>query len=133
MDQPSSPCFLSKATVLEIHADQIAVNGGDPAILEEGKLDSALAQPMVSFEGHWLHEDLFAMAAAYLFHIAMNHPFADGNKRTALAAALVFLDLNGFEVADEETELADLVLQMIVERRDRSWVAEELRRRARPR
>jgi death-on-curing protein len=88
---------------------------------------------MAAFGGQYLHEDLFTMAAAYLFHLANNHAFVDGNKRTGLAAALVFLDANGFEIDDEGTELADMVLEMVEEKRDKAWVADELRRRANPR
>jgi death-on-curing protein len=120
-------------TVLEIHAAQIAEHGGDPGLRDEGLLDSALTQPMAAFGGQYLHEDLFTMAAAYLFHLANNHAFVDGNKRTGLAAALVFLDANGFEIDDEGTELADMVLEMVEEKRDKAWVADELRRRANPR
>lgn len=129
-DPPSEPRFLSMSVVLEIHASQVAEHGGDPGLRDEGLLDSALAQPMARFGGRYLHENLFAMAAAYVFHLVSNHAFVDGNKRTGLAAALVFLDVNGFEVDDEGTELADMVLEMIEEKRDKAWVADELRRRA---
>jgi len=129
---PSEPRFLATQTVLEIHAAQIGEHGGDPGLRDEGLLDSALAQPMAGLGGQYLHSDLFAMAAAYVFHLANNHAFVDGNKRTALAAALVFLDANGYEIADEGTELADLVLEMVTEKRDKAWVADELRRRAHP-
>ena len=118
--------------MLEIHDDQIAEHGGKPGVRDEGLLESALAQPMARCGGEYLHGDLFAMAAAYLFHIVNNHAFVDGNKRTGLAAALVFLDANGFEVAESGTELADMVLEMIDERRDKVWAADQLRRRSRP-
>lgn len=129
----TEPRFLSMRTVLEIHAAQVAEHGGDPGVRDEGLLDSALAQPKAAFGGRYLHDDLFAMAAAYVFHLANNHPFVDGNKRTALAASLVFLDANGFEVNDDGTELADVVLEMIKVKRNKQWVAEELRRRSHPR
>ena len=131
-DPPLAPVFLSKQSVLEIHAAQIARHGGDPGVRDEGLLDSALAQPPGAFGGQWLHSDIFEMAAAYVFHLANNHPFADGNKRTGLAAATAFLELNGYEVADERTELADLVLEMIVQKRDKAWLAEQLHKRSRP-
>lgn len=54
-----------------------------------------VAQPAASFGGTYLHEDVHAMAAAYLFHIVQNHPFVDGNKRTGYITALAFLELNG--------------------------------------
>ena len=79
----------------------------DPALLS-----SALAMPSSSFEGEYLHKDLFEQAAAYAFHICQNHPFVDGNKRTALAAALVFLDLNGIELDDPKEELYELMVKV---------------------
>ncbi len=130
-EPPLAPLFLYKHAVLDIHDALIAEHGGDPAVLDAGLLDSALAQPMASFGGDYLHKDLFEMAAAYVFHLVNDHPFADGNKRTGLAAALVFLDVNGYEVADQGIELADMVLEMIVQKRDKAWVAEQIRGRSR--
>lgn len=132
-EPPLAPRFLHKQTVLDIHDAQIAEHGGDAGLRDEGLLEFALAQPQAGFGGQYLHEDLFAMAAAYVFHLANSHAFVDGNKRTALAAALVFLDVNGYEVPDEDTELADLVLEMIEQRRDKAWMADQLRHRSRPR
>ena len=132
-EPPAHPRFLCKHTVLDIHDAQIAEHGGEPGVRDEGLLESALAQPMAQFGGEYLHKDLFEMAAAYLFHLTNNHAFVDGNKRTGLVAALVFLDANGYEVTDEGAELADVVLEIIVQKRDKAWVAEQLRRRARPR
>jgi death-on-curing protein len=63
-----------------------------------GLLQSALSQPSAEFDGQFLHESLFHMAAAYLFHIALNHPFIDGNKRVGAMAADIFLELNGYEL-----------------------------------
>lgn len=87
--------FLNVADVVRIHADQVEAYGGSGGIRDERLLESAVSQASVMFGGEFLHGDLAAMAAAYLFHIVMNHPFIDGNKRTELAAALVFLELNG--------------------------------------
>jgi len=128
-----APLFLSRHTVLDIHDAQIAAHGGDPGVRDEGLLESALAQPQAQVGGQYLHQDLFMMAAAYLFHLASNHAFVDGNKRTALAPALVFLEVNSYEVADEGTDLADLVLEMIAQHRDKAWTADQLRQRSRPR
>ncbi|AMV37853.1 type II toxin-antitoxin system death-on-curing family toxin [Planctomyces sp. SH-PL62] len=99
-----SPVFLNPADVIQLHADQVEAFGGSRGIRDANLLASAVAQASITFGGTFLHEDLFAMAAAYLFHIAMNHPFVDGNKRTALAAAVVFLDLNGFTLPESSTE-----------------------------
>jgi death-on-curing protein len=72
-------------------------------------LQSALGTPEASFEGEFLHGTVFEMAAAYLFHIARNHPFADGNKRTALMCALAFLGLNGRRLEAEPEALYEIV------------------------
>ena len=133
IEPPQHPRFLYKHTVLDIHDAQIAEHGGAPGVPDEGLLESALAQPMARFGGNYLHDDLLAMAAAYVFHLANNHAFVDGNKRTWLAAALVFLDANGYEVADEGSELADMVLEMVERKRDKAWVADQLRSRSRRR
>jgi death-on-curing protein len=72
-------------------------------------LQSALGTPETTFEGEYLHTDVFEMAAAYLFHIARNHPFVDGNERTGLMAALVFLGLNDLELVVDPAALYELV------------------------
>jgi death-on-curing protein len=97
--------FLSVEDVLDIHRLQLQRFGGGSGIRDFGALESAVAQPQASFGDEFLHPDVFLMASAYAFHIAQNQPFVDGNKRTGLAAALVFLDLNGIEVTDPEDRL----------------------------
>jgi death-on-curing protein len=104
--------FLSLEEVLFIHQDQIANYGGSPEIRDEGLLESAIAQPMTTFGGQELHPSVFDKAAAYLFHICSNHPFVDGNKRTALASALVFLELNNITIEDPEDSLYDIVIRI---------------------
>ena len=85
------PEFLTVEDVLQIHDEQLSAYGGATGIRDQGLLESAVAMPQASFGGAYLHEDLPHMAAAYAFHIAQNQPFLDGNKRTGLVAALVFL------------------------------------------
>jgi death-on-curing protein len=86
--------FLAVEDVLFLHADTIGIDGGSPGMRDHGLLDAAVAMPRQQFGGTFLHADLAAMAAAYLFHIAQNHPFVDGNKRAAVMAALSFLHVN---------------------------------------
>ncbi|MDF1526557.1 MAG: type II toxin-antitoxin system death-on-curing family toxin [bacterium] len=105
-----APKFLSFAEVIEIHQDQLARYGGDPGIRDLNGLKSALGTPAATFGGEFLHPDICTMAAAYLFHITGNHPLVDGNKRTGTVAALVFLDLNGYEFNAPEDELTDAVM-----------------------
>ena len=105
----TEPLFLTLDEVLAIHADQIRRYGGRTGLRDLGLLQSALGMPETTFEDEFLHGTLFEMAAAYLFHIARNHPFADGNKRTALMCALVFLGLNGRRLEAESEALYELV------------------------
>lgn len=124
--------FLTPSDILEIHEDQIARYGGATDIRDRGLLMSAAAQPEATFGGAYLHGDLFEMAAAYLFHIVQNHPFVDGNKRTGTASALVFLDLNGYEVDCDSDALADLVIEVTLGNARKPEIAAFLRPHARP-
>lgn len=105
-----APLFLTVDEALALHADQVRRYGGEPGVRDAGLLSSALAVPRATFDGGFLHGSLHEMAAAYLFHLCQNHPFLDGNKRTALAAALAFLWLNDVEVVADPGELTELVL-----------------------
>jgi len=107
------PDFLALDDVLAIHEDRIRRYGGSSGLRDLGLLESAVAMPQATFGGAYLHGTLYEMAAAYLFHIAKNHPFLDGNKRTALACALSFLRLNALKVKAGEDELVDLVLGVV--------------------
>jgi death-on-curing protein len=104
------PIFLTLDEVLAIHADQIRRYGGSHGLRDLRLLSSVLAMPQASFGGIYLHTSLAEMAAAYLFHLAQNHPFVDGNKRAALAAALAFIWLNDHRLESGEDELTELVL-----------------------
>ena len=101
--------FLSVEDVVRIHARVVARDGGDPGIRDIGLLESAVAMPRQQVAGQFLHADVAAMAGAYLFHIAKNHPFVDGNKRTAFAAAVVFLLANGARLESSVDEAATAV------------------------
>ncbi len=125
------PVFLNLSEVLQIHRDQVERYGGDLGIRDIGLLQSALAMPAAGFGGRFLHNDLFEMAAAYLFHIAQNHPFLDGNKRTGAAAALVFLEINGVDVDMGEDALVDIVLAVAGGKADKSTLAEFFREHVR--
>jgi death-on-curing protein len=105
----SDPEFLTLDEVLGIHADQISRYGGASGIRDLGLLQSALSMPQTTYDDEFLHGTLFEMAAAYLFHLARNHPFVDGNKRTALMCALVFLGLNDFRLEANRDALYELV------------------------
>ena len=108
----ADPIFLTLAEVIEVHVDQIRRYGGQAGLRDLGLLQSALAQPQASFAGQWLHNDLYAMAGAYAYHLCQNHPFIDGNKRTALASALVFLELNGISLLDPRGRLKNAMFRI---------------------
>src|SRR5436190_5620833 len=109
--------FLTLDEVLEIHRVSIERFGGTPELRDLGLLQSALAAPQSAFGGAYLHGSLAEMAAAYLFHLAANHPFVDGNKRTAAIAARVFLAMNAAAFDPTEQEYGDLVLDVAAGRR----------------
>ena len=122
------PRFLSLSEALLILQDQIRRYGGSYGVRDLSLLSSALAMPLASFEGQLLHETLFDQAAAYAFHICQNHPFIDGNKRTALACALVFLDLNGVELQDPRGELYSLMIGIASGKKGKTDAAELFRK-----
>jgi death-on-curing protein len=102
--------FLSIEDVMRIQERVLARDGGLAGVRDLGLLSAAVMMPQQGFGGAYLHEDLAAMAAAYLYHISKNHPFLDGNKRAALAAALTFLIANGVSSLPTENDAAETTL-----------------------
>lgn len=117
------PRFLTLPEILEIHEDRIRVYGGTSGVRALDLLQSAMGNVEATFGGEYLHQSLFEMAAAYLYGICRNHPFLDGNKRTALACALAFLRFNGFKVQSGQDTLYDLVIGVAEGRIDKDAVA----------
>jgi len=104
--------FLNKSIVLSFHSDQLKLYGGKEGVRDHQLLESALAQPQASFDGDYVHKDLFHMAAAYGFHLCQNHPFYDGNKRTALIAMYTFLYVNGYQITADKKSLFAIVMDL---------------------
>lgn len=104
--------FITLAEVIEIHKDQIRLYGGPEGIRDVNLLTSALALPKSTFDGEYLHKNIFEMAAAYACHLCQNHPFIDGNKRVALVTALVFLEFNGIEINDPKGLLYNAMMNI---------------------
>lgn len=104
----TEPEWLSLDLVIAFHAEQLKEFGGPEGIRDVGALESALGRPPNKFadEGAQLPE----LAAAYAFGIARNHPFVDGNKRAALLALVIVLDINGVEFDAPEEEAAAMIL-----------------------
>ena len=103
----NEPEWLDIDIVLDFHAEQLALFGGADGMRDRGLLESALARPINKF--NYGQTSMAALAAAYGFGIARNHAFIDGNKRTALAAMIVFLGLNGLDL-DVPQETATAVI-----------------------
>jgi death on curing protein len=121
---------LTVAAVKAIHAEVLAAHGGATGLRDEALLESAVAAPQATMMGQPLISDPIEIAAAYLFYLCRNHAFIDGNKRTALAACLVFLNEN--EVLPQETVPVDeweaLVLAVASSELDREDTTQRLRK-----
>jgi death-on-curing protein len=115
--------FLGLEEVLALHVDQIERHGGSAGVRDLGLLESAVAAPESSFGGGYLHGSLPEMAAAYLFHLAQNHAFVDGNKRVAAAAMIMFVYLNDHDLECDEDELVELTLGVATGRSTKADVA----------
>ena len=107
------PRFLGVAELLSLHDDLLALFGGASGIRDEGALVSAAMAP----QHHWFYSegggDVFTLAAVLLIHLGRNHPFVDGNKRVAVAGALVMLSLNGIEITADADGLEAATLQAV--------------------
>ena len=124
MDEPA---FLSRDKVLVLHRLSLEQHGGLDGLRDAGLLDSAMMQPEAAY--YYGQGDLAAIAAAYAFHLAQNQPFVDGNKRTAISAALTFLEGNGVDVARYDgRELYDAMIGIAEKRLDKAGLAEVFRR-----
>jgi death on curing protein len=104
--------FIPRHILIYFHEQLIDLYGGTGRIRDEGLLDSALEQPKAMFGGSYLHNSIFKMAAAYGYHLCMNHPFIDGNKRIALVAMDAFLQKNGYEICATEKEVYESIIQL---------------------
>jgi death-on-curing protein len=110
MTEPTTIAWLGRKLVLAIHDLQLAEHGGGDGLRDSGLLDSALARPMN--RAAYGEPDMPELGALYALGIARNHPFVDGNKRTAWAAMVTFLDLNAVEFLPGEVEAATTMLAM---------------------
>lgn len=105
------PRWIDKRALVQLHAESLATFGGAVGLRDEGLLDSALARPL----NQWLHDkslDLASLAAAYGFGIARNHPFVDGNKRSALMAIGLFLSINGKRLRADQVDTIHVIMSL---------------------
>ena len=121
------PVFLTVEQVERVHRSMLEAYGGLDGLRDAGLLASAVAMPQATYDGEWLHADLFEMAAAYLFHLVKNHPYIDGNKRVGASCALIFLDLNGVKVEADEDGVVEITLRAATGSADKSDIAAFLR------
>jgi death-on-curing protein len=125
--------YLTIQQVLRIHTRSIEQSGGDPGIREFGLIESAVAQPRASFGGKELYPELANKAAALAFSLVMNHPFADGNKRTGYGALMMFLSRNGHTIAAPLDEHTSVFLRLAAGELDRdgllAWIRVWIARR----
>jgi len=108
--------FLTAQQVLFIHARLINTTGGEHGLRDLGLLESAVARAQATFDGDDLYPDLWQKAAALMASLAQNHPFVDGNKRTAITSAAMFLSLNGYSLQTTNQELERFTLWVVNER-----------------
>jgi death on curing protein len=106
----SEPIWLELSDIIDMHAEQLAIFGGADGIRDAGLLDSALTRPINRW--HYGETDMAALAAAYAFGLARNHPFVDGNKRAAFHAMMVFLRLNGIAFTPDPAHASAIILSL---------------------
>jgi len=106
----NEPIWIDLEVVLAIHDEQLAEHGGQAGVRDRGLLESALARPQNQFA--YGEHALPRLAASYSFGISRNHPFLDGNKRTSLVIAELFLDLNGVELTASDAECVTTFLAL---------------------
>jgi death-on-curing protein len=121
----TEPVWLDTDIVLDIHAEQLAIFGGGDGIRDLGLLESALARPLNKFA--YGETDLAALAAAYAFGIARNHPFVDGNKRAAFGSMIVFLGLNKIDLDVPPEDATAMILEVAAGEIDEDGLARWLR------
>jgi death on curing protein len=109
MDEPT---WVPRVVVDAVHFSQLQEHGGSHGVRDAAAIDTALGRPMNRF-AYMQGGDIADCAAAYMYGIAMGHGYVDGNKRTAVAVALIFLDLNGYELQRTDEELEDTVIAMV--------------------
>lgn len=104
------PVWVARDIVLAVHDEQLAEHGGQPGVRDPGLLDSALARPRNQYA--YGESSIPGLAASYAFGLSRNHPFLDGNKRTSLVVAELFLALNGLELAASDAECVTTFLAL---------------------
>jgi death-on-curing protein len=121
--------FLTWEDILAIHEEQLALHGGLEGVLDRGAIESCLAQAQWALQ---YGGDIADMAAAYLYHFAVNQGFVDGNKRAAVVAAIEFLGRNGYLLDRDDLEMYSVTMQIANKQTDKETVGDWFRQRLRP-
>jgi death on curing protein len=122
------PVWVRIETAIAAHDEQLAIHGGRDGLRDPGLLEGAMMRPQMKFD--YGVSDVSALAAAYGFGIARNHPFVDGNKRTALVVMETFLGLNGFQFKSGNLEVGAMILELaagaLTEEELAAWISTDL-------
>ena len=126
----TEPVWIREDVIYAIHRAQIAEHGGTDGVRDQGLLESALTKPKNFYHYNLPNSDFAALAAAYAYGIVSNHPFIDGNKRTALVACHLFLKLNGADLFASESEKYQIFMRLaageLSEEDLASWIASHI-------
>jgi death on curing protein len=128
MPPPDQCIYLDVDLVERIHGEALRLYGGAGGLRDRALLESAVAAPQATSGGQSVFEDAIEIAAAYLFYLCRNHPFIDGNKRTALGACLIFLQLNEIEPPPDSDAWYELTMGVASGDLDRDGATAGLRR-----
>ncbi|ABE38650.1 Death-on-curing protein [Rhodopseudomonas palustris BisB5] len=110
MNPPEEPIWLDIDEVIDMHAEQLSMFGGPEGLRDRGMLESALMRPVNQW--HYGEVDMAALAAAYAFGLARNHPFVDGNKRIAFLSMVAFLRMNDISFAPDPGQATSIILSL---------------------
>lgn len=124
--------FLTVEEVLLMQRHQIETYGGVHGLRDINLVESAVAMPYAMFDGHFLHKDIFEMAAAYLYHLVQNHPFVDGNKRVGALASYIFLYFNGIEFTAQPVDFTEMVYEVAQGRKTKQEITDFFRHHSTP-
>jgi death-on-curing protein len=124
--------YLTPEQVLFIHSRVIAETGGLHGVRDLGLLESAVARPQATFDGKELYADVFIKAAALMDSLVNNHPFADGNKRTGVMSAGLFLLINGYKLKTSFTGMEDITMRVAMKKVTIEKLAQWMRKNSQP-
>lgn len=124
--------YLTPEQVLFIHSRVIAETGGIHGVRDLGLLESAVARPQATFDGKELYSDVFIKAAALMDSLVNNHPFADGNKRTGVMSAGLFLLINGYKLKTSSAGMEDITMRVATKKVAIEKLAQWMKKNSQP-